>query len=59
MDQTQWKITLDGPRLYSWPTRMSPSVSSLNFAKEFKTKKEVCITSIKSDHGGKFENENF
>ena len=29
------------------------------FCKRVQNKKIVCITSIKSDHGGKFENENF
>ena len=32
---------------------------SLNSTKEFKIKKQVCIASIRSDHGGEFQNENF
>ena len=38
---------------------MSLLRSFLNFVKGFKMKKGVCITSIKSDHGGEFENESF
>ena len=38
---------------------MSPLRYSLNFIKELKMKKKVCVTSIRSDHGGEIENENF
>jgi len=38
---------------------MSPLKSYLNSAKRIQNEKGVCITSIKRDHGGEIENENF
>jgi len=38
---------------------MSPLKSSLNSVKRILNEKGVCITSIRSDHSGEFENESF
>ena len=51
--------TQDGHRLCSLLIRMCPLRSSLNSVKKVQNEKGVCIISIRSDHGGEFENESF
>jgi len=38
---------------------MGPLVPFINSIKRFKNKKCICISSIRSDHGGEFENNLF
>ena len=51
-------ITLDGHGSCS-TTRISLLISSFKFCKRVQNEKGVCITSIRSYHGGKFENDKF
>jgi len=49
----------DGHGLCSLPTKMSFFEVFFKFYRRIQNEKAVCITSIKRDHGGEFENENF